>query len=58
MDYVNSIIPWQFGMTFLAVIGVLIWYLKRARDSRAARGEQGHVSHPPPDQNTPQNRTP
>jgi hypothetical protein len=52
MDYVNSIIPWQFGMTFILVIAALIFYVVRARNSRAARGESGHMSHPPADSHT------
>ena len=58
MGSTNSIIPWLFGFTLIAVIGILLWYRKRAQESREARGEHGHVSHPPPDKDTVRNRVP
>ncbi len=58
MGSTNSIIPWLFGATFVLVIGILLWYRRRAKISREIRGEHGHVSHPPPDDDTPRNRTP
>ena len=58
MGSTNSIIPWLIGITFLAVIGILLWLRRRAQISREIRGETGHVSHPPPDSHTPNNRAP
>lgn len=58
MGSTNSIIPWLFGFTLLAVVAILLWYRKRAQTSRDIRGEHGHVSHPPPDRHTPNNHTP
>lgn len=51
-------LSWQFGMTLLAVVAIGIWQFRSIRRSRERRGEHGHVSHPPPDSDTPRNRPP
>lgn len=51
-------IGWLIGMTLLAVLAIGIWQFVKVRGSREERGEHGHVSHPPPDSDTPRNRPP
>lgn len=43
------------GMTLLAVLAVGVWQYRSIRRSREKRREHGHVSHPPPDSDTPRN---
>lgn len=47
-------LSWQFGMTLAAAAAVGIWQMRSIKRSREKRGEEGHVSHPPP-QKGPQN---
>lgn len=52
----ENFLGWQFGMTLLAVLGLGIWGYFNIKRSRERRGEHGHISHPPPDSDTPQLR--
>ena len=54
----SSLIFWLFAFTLVAVIGYLFWQRSAVKRSREVRGEEGHVSHPPPDENTPRNTPP
>lgn len=55
MGSTTSIIPYLFGFTLLAALAIGIWQWRAIKRSREARGEEGHMSHPPPDSTTPKN---
>lgn len=58
MEYGNFM-TWQFGFTLVTVLVLAAGGLYFAKQSRAKRGEHGHVSHPPADPlNTPRNTAP
>jgi hypothetical protein len=54
----NSLIFWLFAFTLLAALAIGVWQWRSIKRSRAMRGEHGHVSHPPPDSDTPNNTPP
>ena len=55
MEY-NSIIFWLFAFTLLAALAAGVWQWLSIKRSREVRNEHGHVSHPPPDSSTPDNK--
>lgn len=54
----NSLVFWLFAMTLLAGVAIGLWQWRSVKRSRDARGEHGHVSHPPPDSSTPRGDSP
>jgi hypothetical protein len=57
MDW-EMLVSGLFGMTLLAAILFGLWQYSSVRRSREARGESGHVSHPPMQKGPPSDESP
>lgn len=54
----DSPIGWLIAVTLLAVLAFGVWQYFKVQRSREKRGEHGHVSHPPPNSDTPRRGPP